>query len=76
MKKCTLSSRSQRLFELMLPIIAAALIYCAATISSMEPYDAARLYARTYSMMEHVMMSLMLVVGGGLLFDLNERQDS
>ena len=76
MKKLMLSSRAVRLFERMLPLIAGALIYCAVTLASMEPYDAARLYLRTYAMLEHVLMSLTLIVAGGLLLDLSGRYGS
>ena len=76
MKQKKLSDGAAKLFLWLLPIVAAALIYCAVSFSRMEPYDAARLYMRTYSMMEHIMMSLMLIVAGGLLFDLEERHSS
>ncbi len=74
MKLMKLSKRALKIFELGLPIVAIALIYCAAWIASLDTYDAARLYMQTYSMIEHVMMSLLLIVGGALLFDLGERE--
>jgi len=76
MKKPILSGRAVRLYARMLPVIAAAAIACAVTVGRMEPYDAARLYQRTYMMLEHVLMSLTLTVGGGLLLDLAERYGS
>ena len=76
MKKPILSDRAVRLYARMLPVVAAAAISCAVMICRMEPYDAARLYQRTYMMLEHVLMSLTLSVGGGLLLDLAERYGS
>ena len=76
MKKPILSGRAVRLYQRMLPVIAAACLYLAVSIGRMEPYDAARLSMRTYAMLEHVMMSLTLTVGGGLLLDLAERYGS
>ncbi len=76
MKKFELTPHALQLFLRTLPFIAAALIYLALTLSQMEPYDAARLYMRTYAMMEHIYMSLTLIVAGGLVLDLQERQRS
>ena len=57
-----------------LPLVAAVLIYCAASLSSMDTYDAARRYMRTYSILEHALMALLLETGGALLFDIAQRQ--
>lgn len=57
-----------------LPLIAAELIYIAASLSSFDSYDIARLGMYIYSMMEHILMSLTLVVGGALLFDIAFRE--
>ncbi|MBE6610995.1 MAG: hypothetical protein E7632_00770 [Ruminococcaceae bacterium] len=67
---------AKKIFHIGLPAVLTALIWCAFSISVMEPYDAARLSMRTYAMLEHLFMSLTLITGGGLLFDLYERRHS
>ncbi len=57
-----------------LPFVAVALIYIALSTQNMSPYDRARSGAYIYSELEHVMMSLTLLVGGELLFDLTLRE--
>lgn len=59
-----------------LTVIAAELIYILVSLSSMNSYDAARLGLYIYSMLEYIMMSLTLIVGGALLFDIAFREAS
>ena len=56
-----------------LPVVSAALLYIAAAQSSLNAYDAARLHTLFYEQMEHVLMSLALVVCGALMFDIAMR---
>ncbi|MCI8386979.1 MAG: hypothetical protein HFE63_00740 [Clostridiales bacterium] len=53
-----------------LPIIAAELIFIAISLSMMTSYDITRLCEYIHSIIEHIIMSLTLIVGGALLFDL------
>ena len=53
-----------------LPIVAAQLIFTAIQLSLMTSYDIARLGIYIHSIIEHIIMSLTLIVGGSLLFDL------
>ena len=76
MKTPNLSHRARRFFGRIFPIIAAAMVFCVLTLSRMDAYDAARLYLRTYAMLEHLLMSLTVTVCGGLLLDLAERHYS
>lgn len=59
-----------------LPAVAAALIGCCFYITSLTAYDAARLYPIFTQMIEHILMSLLLIVGGALLYDLAWREKS
>lgn len=71
MKNTYLPSRGACLIlRLGLPVIAAELIYVAASLSELSGYDIARLGLYIYTMLEHILMSLTLVVGGALLFDI------
>jgi hypothetical protein len=57
-----------------LPLVALELIYIAYSLSNYSGYDIARLSLYIYSMLEHVLMSLVLIVGGSLLFDIAMRE--
>ncbi len=54
--------------------VSAVLIYIAFTRASLDLYDAARLHAFFVEQMEHALMSLLLVVGGGVLLDIGVKE--
>lgn len=57
-----------------LPFVALELTYIAVRLSNLSAYELAksRLYAAAE--LEHVMMGLLLLVGGAMLFDLASRE--
>ena len=57
-----------------LPFIALELTYIAVNISEMNTYELAKSRLSTASELEHVLMGLLLLVGGALLFDLASRE--
>lgn len=65
-----LTITAERILICLLTPIAAMLVITAFFYSSLDTYDAARLYPMLCSAMEHIMMSLLLAVGGSLLFDM------
>lgn len=69
-QRAVLSNGAVRLFKVLLAPITLALIYTAAYASSLDTYDAARFYPVLASQMEHILMSLLLTVGGTLAYDL------
>ncbi len=54
--------------------VSAVLIYIAFTRASLEAYDAARLHTFFVEQTEHALMSLLLVVGGGVLLDIEVKK--
>ena len=68
--KYILSSCTVRLLNMLLMPIAAMLIITAFLYSSLDTYEAAVSYALFCDMMESIAMSLVIAVGGGLLFDI------
>ena len=50
--------------------VSVVLIYIAFTRSSLDLYDAARLHTFFIEQMEHALMSLLLVIGGGVMLDI------
>jgi len=67
--KHTLSNETLRLLEMLLMPIAAMLIMTAFYYSSLDTYEAAITRGLLFDMTESVMLSLVIAVGGGLLFD-------
>ncbi len=68
--KFRLAPTAQRLLVYLLTPIAAAALYTAFCRASLDTYDAARLYGMLGSEMEHILMSLLLSVGGVLALDI------
>lgn len=70
----TPSRMSVKILRYGLPFVAYALLYTAFTYSSLDAFDAARQVALLYAQIEHAMMSLLLLVGGAVLFDIALRE--
>ncbi len=68
--KFRLAPTSQRLLICLLAPISAAALYTAFCRASLDTYDAARLYGMLVAEMEHILMSLLLAVGGALALDI------
>ncbi|MBQ8249386.1 MAG: hypothetical protein IJY93_05830 [Clostridia bacterium] len=54
--------------------VSAVLIYIAFTRASLDIYDATRLHTFFVEQMEHALMSLLLVIGGGVLLDIEVKK--
>ena len=67
--KYTLSNAAVNLLNMLLMPIAAMLVITAFFYSSLDTYEAAVSYTLLRDMMESIAMSLVIAVGGGLLFD-------
>ena len=76
MKKRTLSRSAAGILHWGLPAVSAVLLGTVFYISGFSVYDAARYYPATASAMEHILMSLLLVVCGALLADIAEKRQS
>ncbi len=57
-----------------LAAVSAVLLYIAFSAASMNEYDFARLHVLFVEQMEHVMMSLLLIIGGAVLLDIEQRK--
>lgn len=57
-----------------LPFVAAAFVYIAFSMSSLDAYDAVRLQITYAEELECALASLVLVVGGALIFDILEKK--
>ena len=57
-----------------LPFVALAFIYIAFSLSSLDTYDAVRLQIDYAEELECALSSLVLVVGGALVFDMLEKK--
>ncbi len=73
--KLRLSGPAVLLLKCLLPIILSALIYTASYTSSLDTYNAALFYPTLASQMEHILMSLLLTVGGALLLDISAKEN-
>lgn len=69
-----LSRGSLNILKLGLAPVATAFIYIAFWRSSLDAYDAARLFPSLFAQFEHATMSLLLIIGGALLFDIASRE--
>ena len=72
--KYTLSNDALKLMNMLLMPIAAMLVITAFLYSSMDTYQAAKSYMLFCDMMESMVMSLAIAVGGSLLFDVELKQ--
>ena len=70
MKKIILCDAALCLLKWGLAAVSAALLYIAFTTASLDKYDAARLHSLFAEQMEHVLMSLLIVVGGAVMLDI------
>ncbi len=68
--KARLSPVVERLLICLLTPIVLVLIVTVFTVSSLNTYDAARLYPLFVDIMEHILMSLLIAVDGSLLLDI------
>ncbi len=57
-----------------LPFVALELTYVAVRLSKMNTYELAKSRLCAAAELEHVLMGLLLLVGGALLFDLASRE--
>ena len=69
-----LSRGSINILKFGLAPVALTFIYIAFTRSSLDAYDAARLFPSFSEQFEHAFMSFLLVIGGALLFDIAVRE--
>ncbi len=69
-----LSPVSLKILKWGLAAVTIMLIYIVAYRAGLREYDAARLSLQFSYMMEHFAMSLLLIVGGALLFDIAARE--
>ncbi len=77
MKKLHIPPLSRGSFNILkfgLAPVALTFLYIAFTRSSLDAYDAARLFASLFEQFEHALMSFLLVIGGALLFDVAVRE--
>lgn len=70
----TLCRVSMNILKLGLAPVALTFIYIAFTHTSLDAYDAARLFPFFFEQLEHAVMSLTLVICGALLFDMSYRE--
>lgn len=70
----TLCRVSMNILKIGLAPVALVFIYIAFTHSSLDAYDAARLFPSFLLQLEHAAMSLTLVICGALLFDVASRE--
>ena len=69
-----LSRGSLNILKFGLAPVATAFIYIAFWHSSLDAYDAARLFPSFFEQFEHATMSLLLIIGGSMLFDVASRE--
>lgn len=69
-----LCSVSMNILKIGLVPVVFAFIYIAFSHSSLDAYDAARLFPSFLLQLEHAAMSLTLVICGALLFDVASRE--
>lgn len=70
-----IEKKSLYILQFGLPVITAALLYTALYISGAKSGEYYITMNAGKQMLEHVMMSLMLLIGGALLFDYVQRKD-
>ena len=68
--KLRLTNDAERILICLLTPIAAMLVITVFFYSSLDTYEAARFYPMLCSTLEHIMMSLLITVGGSLLLDI------
>lgn len=69
-----LSQGSLNILKFGLAPVALTFVYIAFTCSSLDTYDAVRLFPSLLAQFEHATMSFLLVIGGALLFDIAVRE--
>ena len=57
-----------------LPLISISLVVFAFIISSLDAYETARYYTLITDAFEHILMALLITVGGGVLLDIAIRE--
>ena len=75
-RRVRLGSGGRSILRVGLPIVSAELIAVAARCSEMTTYELASGVGATRLMLEHILMSTVLIIGGALLFDIAEREKS
>ena len=73
-EKINLHPNAETLLVSGLAVVATALVAVFVFILRLDGYDRIRLSATLFSMLEHIVMSFVLIFGGSLLFDLAEHE--
>ena len=69
-----LSKGALNILKIGLAPVALTFVYIAFTRSSLDTYDAVRLFPSFFAQFEHASMSLLSVIAGALLFDIAVRE--
>lgn len=73
-RRVRLGSGGISILRVGLPVVSAELIAVAVRCSEMSTYELVSGVGATRSMLEHILMSVVLIIGGALLFDIAERE--